>query len=501
MPTTLEKVMRHARTFVGLHRCVLVVFLFLAAFRDVRADPLSYRGQLSDGGQPASGRYDMEFRLFDSAEPGTGSSQGNPLAVAGVGVTNGAFAVTLDFPTTLFEGKPRFLEIALKPANDPGPLHTLAPRQRLNSLPYAIHSASADQLAGVASTNFVQADGAGRVAIGRATPSPDFRLDVAGPILLQPGGSGGGFISFHTPNFETGMTINGNGNRRADIRFDGSSLKLLASNTAGPPPAESGVTIDTNGNVGIGTAHPTPGVRLEVEGTALFVPGGSGGNIQVGSPNAETGFTILGANRADLRFDGSTLSLVAANGRTPPSSSSGVAINTSGKVGIGTASPVAKLHVDDATPNTAAVYGRASGTGGVGVYSESANGPAVVARGNAIQSLDRGGFVKAMVFVNPFLPADQYVVRCFNAAQTGNATSTSPCGIQVTRINIGHYIVDFGFPVEDRFFSLTTRSGYGGDGLGAGTITNVKGNQVYVAISQIGNPESLADTQFYLVVY
>lgn len=493
---------RHARSVVGLHGFVLLGFLLLTTPRVVRADPLSYRGQLSDAGQPATGRYDMEFRLFDTADPGTGARQGNPLALAGVGITNGAFAVTLDFPAALFEGKTRYLEIALKPANDPGALHTLAPRQRLNSLPYAIHSASADQLAGVAATNFLQADGSGRVAIGRATPAPDFRLDVAGPMLLEPGGSGGGFISFHTPSTETGMTISGNGNRRADVRFDGSSLKLVATDSAGPPPSENGVTIDTNGNVGIGTAHPTPGVRLEVEGTAWFFPGGSGGGIQLGSPNAETGLTILGANRADLRFDGVTLSLVAASGRTPPSALSGLAINTSGKVGIGTTAPVAKLHVDDSTPNTAAVYGHANGAGGVGVYGESANGPAVVARGNAVQSLDRGGFVKAMVFVNPFLPAAQYVVRCFNSAQSGNATSVSPCGIRVTRTSIGLYVVDFGFPVEDRFLSLTVRSTFGGEnGLIAGTIYDIQGGQVFLAFSRIGNPQSADDSQFYLLVY
>ncbi len=67
----------------------------------------------------------------------------------------------------------------------------------------------------------------------------------------------------------------------------------------------------TGGNVGIGTANPTPGIQLEVNGAALLTPGGSGGNIQFGSPNAETGMTIIGGARADIRFDGATLKLLA----------------------------------------------------------------------------------------------------------------------------------------------------------------------------------------------
>ncbi|MCC7373675.1 MAG: hypothetical protein IT581_03395 [Verrucomicrobiales bacterium] len=486
----------------GLGRLLLFSFLELLQCLVLHGEPLSYRGQLSDSGQPTNGHYDMEFRLFDTAETGSGTQQGAPFALGDVGVTNGAFTVTLDFSPTLFEGRPRYLEISLKPAGEPGAFHLLNPRQRLTSLPYAIHSVSAEQLAGIAATNFLRADAAGRVAIGRTAPLPDFSLDVAGPTLLEPGGSGGGFISFHTPNFETGMTINGNGNQRADIRFDGSTLKLLASDSAGPPPNENGLTIGTNGSVGIGTTHPAPGVRLQVEGATLVNPGGSGGAIQLGSPNAETGVTILGANRADLRFDGGTLTLAAAPGRTPPSAASGVAIRTSGKVGIGTKDPVAKLHVEEPTPNTAAVYGHASGPGGVGVYGESANGPAVVAKGDAVQSLDRGGFVKAMVFVNPFLPAADYVVRCFNATQTGSATSSAPCGIQVTRIRAGLYTVDFGFPVEDRFFSLTSRSTSGGEyGLATGTINIVEGSKVSVSFSRIDDGQNLDDCQFYLIVY
>jgi hypothetical protein len=72
----------------------------------------------------------------------------------------------------------------------------------------------------------------------------------------------------------------------------------------------------------------------------------SSGFFTVGSPNGESGASIQrGGNRGDIRFEGSTLKLVAGPGSGPPGSLSGLAVNTAGNVGIGTTSPAAKLDV------------------------------------------------------------------------------------------------------------------------------------------------------------
>ncbi|MCG3160073.1 MAG: hypothetical protein JMDDDDMK_01106 [Acidobacteria bacterium] len=104
-----------------------------------------------------------------------------------------------------------------------------------------------------------------------------------------------------------------------------------------------------NGNVGIGTFNPL--AKLHVEGTALVTPGGTGGAINFGTPNAETGMSITGPARADIRFDGVTLKLVAGPPNAIPSSTNGIAINTVGGVGVGTTTPLSKLHVQ--TPGLA----------------------------------------------------------------------------------------------------------------------------------------------------
>ena len=75
------------------------------------------------------------------------------------------------------------------------------------------------------------------------------------------------------------------------------------------------------------------------------------------------------------------------------------------------------------------------------------------AEGNAGQSPNKSGFVKAMALVKD----DNAVVKCYNSQASGSAVNTPPCGINVSFENEGRYLIDFGFPVVHRFFSLTPR--------------------------------------------
>jgi hypothetical protein len=95
--------------------------------------------------------------------------------------------------------------------------------------------------------------------------------------------------------------------------------------------------------VGIGTT--TPQNTLHVKGSTLIEAGGSGGNVLFATPNGETGMAIVGTNRADVRFDGLTLKLVAGKGPGAQPSTNGVAITTLGNVGIGTTAPARAFDV------------------------------------------------------------------------------------------------------------------------------------------------------------
>lgn len=85
--------------------------------------------------------------------------------------------------------------------------------------------------------------------------------------------------------------------------------------------------------------------RVTIDGDATSMASGPG-FVSVGTPNGESGTSIKrGVNRADVRFDGTTLKLVAGPGFGPPSSLNGIAVSTAGNVGIGTADPQVKLDV------------------------------------------------------------------------------------------------------------------------------------------------------------
>lgn len=522
---------------------LLVLALFIApTLAQGQGSTMSYRGRLTAAGAPANGPHDMEFKLFATTNVAVGNQQGATQSLPAVPVTNGVFVVSLDFGAAVFDGSPRFLEIGVRPAGSASPYSTLSPRQQVASIPYAIHSLSAGSTThlangvGVQSLNTLKdhvtlaagpnisitpsgntltigsagvgggspwslngADAfytAGNVGIGTSTPRPGIRLEVSGATLLKPGN---GNIQFGSPNAELGLSIIPNAGNRADLRFDGSVLKLLAGAGAVPPSSANGLAITTNGNVGIGNGAPAVGYRLDVSGATRLST--DNGTVQFGTPNAELGLSITpsAGNRADLRFDGSVLKLVASTGVAPPIAANGLAITTAGNIGIGTTTPVAKLQAETGLANTSAVYGKATGLGGVGVYGESVGGAAVYSQGNAVQPADKGGFVKAMAYIDPFRPGGiQYVVRCYNSQQIGNGVSTVPCGITVTRIDTGRYEVDFGFDVRERFVSATLRFPVGY--VGATPIGNTAPNVVYVTIYQELGRE-FVDQEFTLFVF
>ncbi|MDQ3131887.1 MAG: hypothetical protein M3Q99_14160 [Acidobacteriota bacterium] len=109
----------------------------------------AYQGKLTDGGNAASGTYQMQFALFDAVSAGTQSGAtltfdgagANPAAVS---VVAGAFTVSLDFGTSPFAaGANRWLEIRVFNTATSAYV-TLTPRQQLTAAPYSIRSSSAN---------------------------------------------------------------------------------------------------------------------------------------------------------------------------------------------------------------------------------------------------------------------------------------------------------------------------------------------------------------------
>ncbi len=95
----------------------------------------TYQGQLADNGVPADGDYDVRFSLHDADS--AGNPVGSEITVAPLSVTDGLFTVTLDFGAAVFDGSPRWLEIAVRANGSVDDHVVLSPRQEITSAPYA----------------------------------------------------------------------------------------------------------------------------------------------------------------------------------------------------------------------------------------------------------------------------------------------------------------------------------------------------------------------------
>lgn len=164
----------------------------------------TYQGDLNVSGVGVTGLYDLTFTLYDASTAGTqiGSTQ-TRLAT---GVTNGLFAVSLDFGA-VFNGTRYWLELGAR-TNGVGSYTVLSPRQELTPTPYAIYSETAAQANAVA---------AGTVsAIGLNSldsPSP-------GQVLAY---SGSGLIWTNPSSVSLAWSLTGNAGTSSGLNFLGTT--------------------------------------------------------------------------------------------------------------------------------------------------------------------------------------------------------------------------------------------------------------------------------------
>ncbi len=139
----------------------------------------TYQGELKQAGVPAAGSFAMSFTLWTSE---TGGSQlGGPLSFPGVDVTDGRFAVELDFGVDALRGGPSWLQITVEG-------FTLSPRQAITPAPFSV------------STRGIDVDGAGRVGIGtEASDQAQLSVGSDGPPAIRAVSETGGRVELATP--------------------------------------------------------------------------------------------------------------------------------------------------------------------------------------------------------------------------------------------------------------------------------------------------------------
>ena len=230
----------------------------------------SYQGKLNAGGAPANGGYDVTYALFNSSN-GVGQV-GSTLTNLNAGVTNGLFDASLNFGPGVFTGADVWLELGVR-TNGGGAFTTLAPRQPLLPVPYAIMSGSASNLLG----NLPSAQLSGSL--------PATQLSGTVPLAQLPGAV--------VTNNQPGVTFSGT------VTATNLAVPRVASRSAGENLAVK--ALDGTGSGGA--------LALNA-GHAGVASGGAGGNVtlQAGNalPQGGTGYSGQGA--------AGTVSIASGNG-------------------------------------------------------------------------------------------------------------------------------------------------------------------------------------------
>lgn len=287
----------------------LVIFCTMTLAAAGQSTEFTYQGKLSDGGVPANGSYDLQFRLFD--DPAAGTQLGQTISVPAVTVVQGIFTVRIDFGNR-FDGSARFLEISVRPTGNPGGYQQLLPRQPVTSAPYAIQSIVAatamlaidsTKLGGVEAGQYVQTVDPRMSDPRDPLPgSPNYIQNRAGPqpadFNITGNGTVGSTFSANVVNSQTQFNINGS---RA---FGyGNLSSLFIGNGAGA----ANTTGDSNTFAGINAG------AVNTDGYANSFFGRNSGNRNTSG----NGNTFIGANVGGLNTVGSNNTFVGdATGRT-----------------------------------------------------------------------------------------------------------------------------------------------------------------------------------------
>lgn len=356
------------RTHVAVAALAALIMTTAAFGQAVPASSaFTYQGQLKVAGQPANGVYDFRFQLADA--PSLGILLGT-VDVGDVTVTNGLFAVQIDFGATPFARDARWLAIGVRDGASSGSYTTLSPRQPLTVAPLAQYALAGgfwtEGTNGITNTN-----NGGFVGVNRSTrvTSAEFfgvQAPVTGDNLY-----GGMYVATDGPNSLPFYGYRAGTVNTAWTYLDGETDRWYVNNGGNRITVEG----DT-GHVGIGIDNPI--APLHVDGGARYTSGG----IIIDGPYGAAGRSLnvytINTESAVYSWNDGTGNASTFRSRQGHAvdaeiiSSSGNAINALTN-GTGRAG---RFEVDNASNSTSGLFATHNGTGNAFAAVNSGTGRA-----------------------------------------------------------------------------------------------------------------------------
>ncbi len=298
------------------NKLALLGLFFALTAAIAAAQPFTYQGFLRDNGSPATGSYNMTFRLYPVNAGGAALATVGPVSV---NASNGLFSQDLDFGV-VWTGADRYLEIQVGGT-------ILTPRVKINPAPYASFALRPWET--LSSNVFYNT---GKVGIGTNSPTHSLTVQSSTSETLRLIGPGALYGFSGRINFGDGNFVHLAEDEDDRLAIHANRIALMG------------------GNVGINILNPTAPLHIQSNAIdrALYAhhTGTSGTRYGVlGQSDSPSGIAVHGLSTATT---GSTKGVLGRASSTAGIGVHGQAVATSG--------------------DTFGVYGEAASANGTGVF-------------------------------------------------------------------------------------------------------------------------------------
>jgi len=320
----------------------LIITGFLFTGEADASSTMVYFGDLTEDGIPASGVFDIQFKLFDAPAEGVQISQ--TIYAEGVEIENGSVNVPLEFGKELFADGQKYLEIAIKkPAEVEYTI--LSPRQILSA--YSSDTEPDFITQGPYDSEYLRLDGTncpftGYLGIGTGSPSSLVSVvssDAKTEFLVDNNGAVGDSV------FKIRLA--------GSVAYmfgvddsDGDKFKISSGVNLGQ---NDMLTLDQYGRLGIGTSSPLAELHISADDAKTeFIFENSAADGDLGLK-----FKLTGSSAWLFGVDDSDGDKLKITTNSNFGSGEQFVLARDGKVGIGTSSPTTMLEVAGETKTNA----------------------------------------------------------------------------------------------------------------------------------------------------
>lgn len=223
------------------------------------AEPITYQGRLDDAGVPATGSFDMIFRVYSAP---TGGDLLATAPMVTVSTLDGLIVAMPDFPAGTFTGATVYLDISLRRAGDLL-YRRLGERQQVTPAPLALRSLN-ERWSPLSASRIRSDVGVTNVLINETTPTFN---DAAFMVTSATGALSLGGMYMNTAAADGIPYYGWSANRvsLAEARVEGTTSTFILRGAT-----TEWLRISSDGRVGLGTSATTS-ERLRIFGNAVVL--------------------------------------------------------------------------------------------------------------------------------------------------------------------------------------------------------------------------------------